>query len=74
MGKSSEHKSADAADKAAMDRRGFFRAGGAAAAVAAAVIVPAVDAAEAGETGDERTKARYRETEHVKNYYRVNRY
>jgi hypothetical protein len=28
----------------------------------------------AEEVGDERTKARYQETDHVKAYYRTNRY
>jgi hypothetical protein len=30
--------------------------------------------AEADESQAERVKARYKETDHVKNYYRVNRY
>ncbi|MBX9740543.1 MAG: hypothetical protein K2X62_10735 [Beijerinckiaceae bacterium] len=59
---------------AGFDRRGFFRVGGTAAVAAAAAIVPIVDEAVANETGAERTKARYRETDHVKNFYRVNRY
>ncbi|MDB5507801.1 MAG: hypothetical protein JWL93_270 [Hyphomicrobiales bacterium] len=59
---------------AGLDRRGFFRVGGAAAVVAAAAVVPATEDAQASETASERTKARYRETEHVKNFYRVNRY
>jgi hypothetical protein len=59
-------------DARTLDRRSFFRAGGTVAA--AVVIVPIADEAQAAETGAERTKARYRETEHVKNYYRVNRY
>jgi hypothetical protein len=61
-------------ETARMDRRGFFRVGGTAAVAAAVAIVPIADEAQSAETGSERTKARYRETEHVKNYYRVNRY
>ena len=54
-------------------RRGFFKAFagiGAAAALGAGGARPAV----AQETGDERTKARYQESDHVKTYYRTNRY
>jgi hypothetical protein len=57
---------------AGVDRRRFFLMGGSAVAVAAAV--PLASEAEADESQAERVKARYRETEHVKTYYRVNRY
>jgi hypothetical protein len=58
---------------AGVDRRRFFMMGG--SAVAAAAVVPlASGEAEAEESQAERVKARYKETEHVKNYYRVNRY
>jgi hypothetical protein len=58
---------------AGVDRRRFFMMGG--SAVAAAAVVPlASDEAEADESQAERVKARYKETDHVKNYYRVNRY
>jgi hypothetical protein len=44
-------------------------------AVAAAAVVPlAGTEAVADESQAERVKARYKETDHVKNYYRVNRY
>jgi hypothetical protein len=56
-----------------MDRRSFFRAGGGVAVSAAAAVLPTQDA-EASESRDERLKARYRESEHVKAFYRVNRY
>jgi hypothetical protein len=36
--------------------------------------VPIASEAEAEESQAERVKPRYRETDHVKNYYRVNRY
>jgi hypothetical protein len=58
---------------AGVDRRRFFLMGGS-AAVAAAAAVPLSSEAEAEETQAERVKARYKETDHVKNYYRVNRY
>lgn len=58
--------------KPAVDRRSFFKALGAGAAVAAtpAMVTPA----EAVDPGKDETKARYRETDHIKAYYRVNRY
>jgi hypothetical protein len=58
---------------AGVDRRRFFLMGGSAVAAAAAVPL-ASDPAEAEESQAERVKARYRETDHVKNFYRVNRY
>jgi hypothetical protein len=58
---------------AAVDRRRFFMMGG--SAVAAAAVMPlASGEAEADESQPERVKARYKETDHVKNFYRVNRY
>ena len=58
---------------AGVDRRRFFLMGG--SAVAAAAVVPlASSEALADESQAERVKARYKETDHVKNYYRVNRY
>jgi hypothetical protein len=58
---------------AGVDRRRFFMMGG--SAVAAAAVVPlASTEAVADESQAERVKARYKETDHVKNYYRVNRY
>ena len=66
-------------DDKGLDRRGFLRAfGGAstgAAAVAAGAATPiAATGAKAYDPGSEETKARYRESEHVKTYYRTNRY
>jgi hypothetical protein len=58
---------------AGVDRRRFFLMGGS-AAVAAAAVVPLSSEAKADESQAERVKARYKETDHVKNYYRVNRY
>ena len=59
--------------KTGPERRQFFRAlGGAAAAAAAAPLAP--QARADGESDDEKRKARYRESDEVKTYYRVNRY
>ena len=57
-----------------VDRRRFFLMGGSAAVAAAAVVPLASGEAQAEESQAERVKARYKETDHVKNYYRVNRY
>jgi hypothetical protein len=58
---------------ATVDRRRFFLMGG--SAVAAAAVTPlSSEQAAADESQAERVKARYKETDHVKNYYRVNRY
>ena len=60
-------------DAKGIDRRRLFMMGG--SAVAAAAVVPlAGTEAVADESQAERVKARYKETDHVKNYYRVNRY
>ena len=65
-------------DDKGLDRRGFLRAvGGAstgAVAVAAAVTPIAATDAQAYNPGPDETKARYRESEHVKTFYRTNRY
>jgi hypothetical protein len=56
-------------------RRDFLRALGAGAGVAVTAAGPLAEEAVAdSETNDEKRKARYKETEHVKAYYRVNRY
>ncbi len=59
--------------KSSLGRRQFFRALGVGAAAAAAVPL-AHEAAADSESNDEKRKARYKESEHVKAYYRVNRY
>lgn len=63
-------------DQKQFDRRSFFKSlGGASAAAAVAVTTTvAPTAAAATENQNERTKARYKESEHVKNFYRTNRY
>ena len=61
-------------NKAAMGRRDFLRALGAGAGVTAAGGSMATGARADSETQDEKRKSRYRETDHVKTFYRVNRY
>ena len=56
-----------------VDRRSLFLMGG--SAVAAAAVMPlAGSEAAAEESQSERLKARYKDSDHVKNFYRVNRY
>ena len=58
-----------------MDRRNFLRAVGGASTLAAAAVSPiAATEAEAYDPGPDETKARYRETDHVKAFYRTNGY
>lgn len=54
-------------------RRDFLRAAGLGAAATAAVAVAAPAKVEAAENAQERKKARYKETDHVKTYYATNR-
>ena len=65
---------ADADGKAAVDRRGFMKSIGGASIAGAAVATGAAAPAEAAESDADKKKARYRETDHVKAYYRTNRY
>jgi hypothetical protein len=56
-------------------RREFLRTLGAGAGVAAATAVPAATSALAdSENASDKRKSRYKETDHVKTFYRVNRY
>ena len=60
-------------DKRTVGRRDFLRALGVGAGAAA--TVPLATAAKAdSESNDEKRKSRYKESEHIKAYYRVNRY
>ena len=62
--------------KTTVGRRDFLRKVGIGAVGAgAAVAAPLTGTALADtETNDEKRKARYKETDHVKTFYRVNRY
>ena len=55
-------------------RREFLRTLGAGTTLAAAAAPLGGQAHADSESNDERRKTRYRESEHVKAYYRVNRY
>ena len=59
-------------EKTTVGRREFLRVLGAGAA--AATAVPLASTASAVESDQDKKKARYRETEDVNTYYRVNRY
>lgn len=61
------------AGKTSLGRRQFLRALGAGAAVAATSTL-ALEATADSESNDEKRKSRYKESDHVKAYYRVNRY
>ena len=54
-------------------RRDFFRVLGIGAAAGAAGSLPSAAIADS-ESNDEKRKPRYRESDEVKTYYRVNRY
>lgn len=62
--------------KTTVDRRDFLRKAGLGAVGAGATLAtPLAGPAQAdSENGDEKRKARYRQTDHVNTYYRVNRY
>lgn len=59
--------------KLTLGRRQFLGILGASASIAAAIPAATVGAAER-EPSDEKRKSRYRESEHIKTFYRVNRY
>ena len=59
--------------EAALGRRRFLQALSVGAAVTAAAPL-VTEAVADSETNNEKRKSRYKETEHVKSYYRVNRY
>ncbi len=61
-------------DRTKVGRRDVLRALGAGAGTAAAMGAFTAGARADSETNDEKRKARYRETEHVKTFYRVNKY
>jgi len=61
-------------DKSKLGRRDFLRAMGAGAGLAVTAAAPLATDAAAAETDSDKKKSRYKETDHVKAYYRVNRY
>ena len=63
-------------NKANVGRRDFLRKVGLGTVGAGATLAtPLIAPAQAdSENSDEKRKARYKETDHVKTYYRVNRY
>ena len=69
-------KPADSKSKreASVDRRRFFTLGGSAVVAAAATPLTSGEALADNESQADRLKARYKETDHVKDFYRVNRY
>jgi hypothetical protein len=70
-----QERKATQRDAKSFGRREFLRTLGAGATLAAATAGPLAGEAHADtESNDEKRKARYRESEHVKAFYRVNRY
>ena len=61
-------------EKTTVGRREFLRTLGAGAGLAAATSVPLATVSAAAESEADKKKTRYRETDHVKSFYRVNRY
>ena len=57
-----------------LGRRGFFKSLGGASAAAAVAVTATSAPAQATENQSERTKARYKESDPVMDFYRVNRY
>jgi hypothetical protein len=60
--------------KTTVGRREFLRVLGVGAAAGAAAPLGAGEAKADTENNDEKRKARYKETDHVKKFYSVNRY
>jgi hypothetical protein len=61
-------------DNAKVDRRSILRALGVGAGVATATAALPASVNADSETNDEKRKSRYKETDHVKAFYRVNKY
>ena len=60
----------------AMNRRNFLRTVGGVSTVAVAAVAATLNPSEAQayDPGEDETRSRYQETDHVKAYYRVNGY
>jgi hypothetical protein len=61
-------------DKPKIGRRDVLRVMGAGAGLAVAAAAPLATDAVAAESDADKKKARYKETDHVKAFYKVNRY
>lgn len=61
-------------DNPAVGRREFLRVLGVGAGAAVTSVPLAATAKADSEANDEKRKARYKETDHVKAFYRVNKY
>ena len=61
-------------EKTAVGRRDFLRTLGTGAGLAPVAATPIATQAVAAESDADKKKARYRETDHVKTFYRVNGY
>jgi nitrous oxide reductase len=59
--------------RTAVERRDFLKAVGLAGTAAAVAVPLAVTGTEAAESREERIKPRYQETQHVKQFYALNR-
>jgi hypothetical protein len=55
-------------------RRDFLQAIGGASTAAAAALAAPMPAAQAYDPGQDETRPRYRESEHIKTFYRTNGY
>jgi hypothetical protein len=60
--------------KTVLGRREFLRTVGAGATVGIAAAAMSGEVLADTETNDEKRKSRYQETDHIKTFYRVNRY
>jgi len=70
-----EEPAMDQSERKTVPRRDFLRVLAAGAGAAAATgAAPLASPAAAAETDQDKRKARYKETEHVKAFYRVNKY
>lgn len=61
-------------EKSKLGRRDFLRAMGAGAGLAVTAAASLATEAVAAESDADKKKSRYKETDHVKAYYKVNRY
>jgi DMSO/TMAO reductase YedYZ molybdopterin-dependent catalytic subunit len=64
----------DDKSRSGIDRRNFIRTMGSGSAIAAAAPIAAATEAHAYDPGADERKARYRETDDVKAFYRTNGY